>query len=101
MKFFVLIALIGATFSLCAQSIKEQIEEIQKSSGEKRVELVNKLKSQIAELNQAQREEAIEQLKENKVRNQFDRENHKMQKNMGRKNAQEGTNGASQQRGRR
>ena len=99
MKFFVLIALIGASFSLCAQSIKEQIEEIQKSSGEKRVELVNKLKSQIAELNQAQREEAIEQLKENKVRNQFDRENHKMQKNMPKMKSQENSNSQSQHRG--
>ena len=101
MKFFVLIALIGASFSLCAQSIKEQIEEIQKSSGEKRVELVNKLKSQIAELNQDQREEAIEELKQNKIKNQFNRENHKMQKNMGRKNSQDSTSGSGQQRGRR
>ena len=101
MKIFMLIALLGASFSLFAQNIKEQIEEIQKSSGEKRVELVNKLKAEIAQLNQVQREEAIEELKQNKMKNQFGRENHKMQKNTTKTKPQENQPAAHQQRSQR
>lgn len=99
MKLFAIIALSGAIFLLSAQTIAEQIEEIHKSSGEKRVELVNKLKTQIAELNQAQRQEAIESLKENKVKNPIDRDGYKMQKNMSKMKSQENSNSQSQHRG--
>ena len=99
MKFFTIITLSGALFFLSAQTIAEQIEEIHKSSGEKRVELVNKLKAQIAELNQAQRQDAIEALKENKVKNPIDRDNHKMQKNMSKMKSQENSNSQNQHRG--
>ncbi|MCI0500718.1 MAG: hypothetical protein L0Y61_03085 [Epsilonproteobacteria bacterium] len=71
--------LLFCPFLLFSQTIEEQLEAIQESSGKQRVELVNKLKLQIAELNEAQREEAIYLLQKNKMRNSQQKENHKMQ----------------------
>lgn len=46
------------------ESISEQIEKIQNASPQERVELMNRLKLQIAQMNEAEREEALKTLQQ-------------------------------------
>lgn len=47
-----------------AESIGEQIEKIQNAPAQERVELMNRLKLQIAQMNEAEREEALNALQQ-------------------------------------
>jgi len=79
MKKNLLCLLIFFPFLLYAQTIEEKLEVIQKTSGKERMELVNQLKLQIAQLNETQREEAINILQKNKMHNNSQRKNHTRQ----------------------
>lgn len=47
-----------------AESIGEQIEKIQNAPAQERVEMMNRLKLQIAQMNEAEREEALNALQQ-------------------------------------
>lgn len=59
------------------ESISEQIEKIQNTPAQERVELMNRLKLQIAAMNEAEREEALKVLQKNgsNKMNQFRQKN--------------------------
>jgi hypothetical protein len=78
MKTIVLMICIGfITFVSGAESINEQIEKIQNVPTQERVELMNRLKLQIAAMNEAEREEALNvlQQKSSHKMNQFRHQN--------------------------
>jgi hypothetical protein len=62
-KIEIIAVLLGASILSGADSINEQIEVIQKASPQERVELMNKLKLQLATMNEQERSNAISALR--------------------------------------
>ncbi len=59
---WILVLLCGTFTSLCAESVNDQIEAIMKAPPQKKVALMNKLKVQLAAMNEEERSKAISAL---------------------------------------